>query len=165
MMKHIIDMHRQSFDNCFSMMVTLQLQAENILHFFHYLPIMSEDGKEFMKQRTDAYKKWIDDLKRAMDEGYARLESYCDHQTMNMLRDQTEKMCEFYLNHEHWMPGNLSKTMQDLDTLYKKGCDEFKQYVDENMRRLQNHYAKVPPKKQKPGSTVSVSTGRLDVKK
>ena len=73
MFKQLIEFHRISLTNCFSMMVMMQQQAENILNIFHYLPIMTDDGKKFMKQRADLYKKWIDDLKKAMDEGYDRI--------------------------------------------------------------------------------------------
>ena len=140
MMKQMIDFQKESLKNCFSMMVTLQLQAENIFNFFHYLPIMSDEGKKFMKQRTDAYKKWIDDLKKVMEEGYSRVEAFCDNNTMIMFRDHTEKMYKFYLNQANSIPQDLKKTMEELDTTYKKGCDEFKKYVDEYIRSLKNLY-------------------------
>jgi hypothetical protein len=98
MMKQIINLQKKSFENCFSIMVTLQMQAENIFNFFHYLPIMSDEGKIFMKQRTDAYRKWIDDLRKAVNEGYAKIEALCDDDTMTAFRDQTEKIYQFYIN-------------------------------------------------------------------
>jgi len=140
MIKQIIDFHKKSFENCFSIMVTLQLQAENIFNFFHYLPMMSDEGKTFMKQRTDAYKQWIEDLKKAMDEGYAKIEALCNDETTNAFRDQTMKMYQLCLNQINWMPQNLNKTMKELDKLYKNGCDEFKKIVDENIQGLKNYY-------------------------
>jgi len=139
-MKQMINFQKESLENCFSMMVTLQLQAENIFNFFHYLPIMSDEGKKFMKQRTDAYKKWIDDLKKIMDDGYSRVEVFCDSNKMMMFRDHTEKMYDFYLNQAKWIPQDVKKTMEELDATYKKGCDEFKKYVDEYIRSLKNYY-------------------------
>jgi hypothetical protein len=139
-MKQMINFQKESLENCFSMMVTLQLQAENIFNFFHYLPIMSDEGKKFMKQRTDAYKKWIDDLKKIMDDGYSRVEVFCDSNKMMMFRDHTEKMYDFYLNQAKWIPQDVKKTMEELDATYKKGCDEFKKYVDEYIRSLKNLY-------------------------
>jgi hypothetical protein len=141
MLKQIIDLNKKSFDNCFLMMVTLQLQAENIFNFFHYFPIISDEGKKIMDQRTNAYKKWIDDLKKAMDEGYAKVETFFDSDATNLFHDKTQKMFNSYLTEVTWMPQNLKKTMEELDATYKKSCDEFNQYVDENIQSLKNFYA------------------------
>jgi hypothetical protein len=140
MKKQIINLQKKSFENCFSIMVTLQMQAENIFNFFHYLPIMSDEGKIFMKQRTDAYRKWIDDLRKAVNEGYAKIEALCDDDTMTAFRDQTEKIYQFYINQANWQPQNLNKTMKELESLYKRGCDEFKKVVDENIQCLKNYH-------------------------
>ena len=141
MLKQMIDLNKKSFDNCFSMMVTLQLQAENIFNFFRYFPITSDEGKKIMDQRTNAYKKWIDDLKKAMDEGYAKVEAFFDSDALNMFRNKNQRMFNSYLTGVNWMPQNLKKTMEELDATYKKGCDEFQQYVDENIKSLKNVYA------------------------
>ena len=138
--KQLIDFHKTSFENCFSMMVTLQQQAENIFNFFHYLPIMGDEGKKFLKQRTDAYKQWIDDLKKAMDDGFAKIEELYDHETIVSLHDQTHKMFNSYLSQATLVPNDLKKLLEKLDAIYKSGCDEFMKYVDENRRQAENFY-------------------------
>jgi hypothetical protein len=141
LVKQLIDFHKKSFENCFSVMVTLQLQAENIFNFFHYLPIISEEGKKLIRQHTDDYKKWIDDLKKAMDEGYAKIEAFYNHNAVAALHDQTKKLFNAHLHQTSWMPHDLRKTLKQMETIYKKGCDEFQKYVDENMRSIQNCYS------------------------
>lgn len=143
-MKQVIDFHKESLENCFNMMVMLQLQAENILNFFHYLPVMSDEGKKIMKQRTDAYKKWIDDLKKILDEGYDRVEQVCDSDTLITFHDHTQKIYNFYLKQAPWDPHKWKKTLDDLDMIYKKGCDEFKKYVDDYINHLKNYYGTTP---------------------
>lgn len=138
--KQLIAFHKASFDNCFSIMVTLQQQAENIFIFFHYLPIMTDEGKKFMKQRTDAYKKWVDDLKKAMDEGYAKIEAFYDNKEIVNLQDQTKIMFNSCVNHANWIPQEVKTLMEELDAIYKKGCDEFQKYVEENRRQVENYY-------------------------
>lgn len=152
--KHLIDFQKAYFENCFSMMVRFQQQAENIFNIFHYFPGISEEGKKIMNDRTDAYKKWIDDLKKAMDEGYAKVEAFFEKNSMDMFKDQIGKMFNFYLQQANWMPQDLTKTMEELDATYKKGCDEFKKYVDQNIQSMQNFYnasdkPQIKTKKQK----------------
>jgi len=138
--KRLIDYHKTSLENCFSMMVALQQQAENILNFFHYLPIMTDEGKKFMKQRTSLYKSWIDDLKKAMDAGYEAIEKFYDNQAVADFNDQTRKMVEAYMDSSKLMPQEVMNLLNQLDHLYKNGCDEFKKYVEENRRQVENYY-------------------------
>jgi len=138
--KRLIDYHKTSLENCFSMMVALQQQAENILNFFHYLPIMTDEGKKFMKQRTSLYKSWIDDLKKAMDAGYEAIEKFYDNQAVADFNDQTRKMFEAYMDSSKLMPREVMNLLNQLDHLYKNGCDEFKKYVEENRRQVENYY-------------------------
>jgi len=56
---------------------------------------------------------------------------------MVMFQEQTEKMFNSFLNQANWMPQDLKKTMEELAATYKKGCDEFKKYVDENIWRME----------------------------
>ena len=148
-MKQMVEFHKQSLENCFSMMVMLQLQAENIFNFFHYLPLTNEESKKLMEQRTDAYKKWIDDLKKILDDGYARLEQFCNSETVMKLNDHTDKMYHYYLNQAPWMPDDWKKTMGNLEGFYKKGCDEFKKYVDDYIHGLKNYYSAAQTEKTK----------------
>ena len=147
--KQLIDFHKTSFRNSFCMMVTLQQQAENIFNFWHYFPIMSDEGKKFMKQRTDAYKKWIDDLKKAMDEGYTKIEEFYDNKAIDTFQYNTEGAFNSYLSNDKWMSPELKKLLKDLDAIYKSGCDDFKKYVDDNIQSMKNYYNNLHKSKTK----------------
>ncbi len=149
--KNLIDYHKTSLENCFSMMVALQQQAENILNFFHYLPIMTDEGKQFMKQRTSLYKSWIDDLKKAMDAGYEAIETFHNNKAMTDFNDQTRKMFDAYMNPSSLMSRDVNNLLNQLDHLYKNGCDEFKKYVEENRRQVENYYKKLNKSSHKTG--------------
>jgi gas vesicle protein len=139
MIKQMIDFHKTSFGNCFSTMVTLQDQAEKLMKtFVDHAPGMSDESKKVMYQWSSAYKKGIEDFKKAIDEGYTKVEAFFDNNAIAMFQDQAEKMFNSYLNQANWMPPDLKKTMEELAVTYKKGCDEFKKYVDENVRRMEN---------------------------
>lgn len=138
--KQLIAFHKASFDNYFSIMVNLQQQAENIFNFFHYFPIMTEEGKIFINQRTDAYKKWVDDLKKAMDDGYAKIEAFYDDKSMVNFHDQTKKLFTSSVHAEAWMSPDVKKLLAELDAMYKKGCDEFQKYVEENRLQIEKYY-------------------------
>lgn len=137
--KQMVDFHKASFENCFSMMVTIQGQAEKLLKtFMDQTPGISDESKKFMNQWSNTYKKGIDDLKKVMNDGYAKLEEFFDNNTMTAFQDQTEKMFNCYLNQINWIPPNLKKIVEELAATYRKGCEEFKQYVDENIWRMKN---------------------------
>jgi hypothetical protein len=57
---------------------------------------------------------------------------------MAVFQEQAEKMFNAYLSQINWMPPDLNKTMEELASTYKNGCEEFKKYVDENIWRMQN---------------------------
>lgn len=138
-MKQVIDFHKKSFENCFSMMVTIQDQAEKLFKtFVEQTPGVSADTKKVMEQWSSAYKKGIDDLKKAMDQGYEKVESFFDSQTMAKVQDQTEKMFDSFLNQVNWIPPDLKKIMEESAAAYRKNCDAFKTYVDENVWRMVN---------------------------
>jgi hypothetical protein len=85
---------------------------------------------------TIAYKKGFDDLKKAIDEGYDKVEEFFDRNAMVMFQDQTDKMFNAFLNQKNWMPMDLKKTLEELTDMYKKGCGEFTKQVDENIQRM-----------------------------
>ncbi|KQC11228.1 MAG: hypothetical protein APR62_10330 [Smithella sp. SDB] len=139
MVKQSIDFHKKSFENCFSMMVTIQSQAEKLMKtFVDQTPGISDEGRKVINQWKDTCKKGIDDFKKAIDEGYARVEAFLESDTMAKLQDQAENMFNSYLNQANWLPPDLKKTMDDLTSTYKKSCNEFKKYVDENIWRMVN---------------------------
>jgi anti-sigma28 factor (negative regulator of flagellin synthesis) len=137
MVKQMIDLHKTSFGNCFSTMVTLQDQAEKLMKtFVDHTPGISDEGKKVIDQWTDAYKKGVDDLKKAIDEGYYKVDEFFNSNAMVMLQDYTEKMFDAFLNQRNWMPIDLKKTMEELTATYKNGCDDFKKQVDESVQRM-----------------------------
>lgn len=139
MIKQAIDFHKKSFENCFSMMVTIQGQAEKLMKtFVDQTPGISDEGKKVMNQWKDACKKGIDDFKKAVDEGYARIEVFFENNAMANLQNQAENMFNSYLNQANWIPPDLKKTMEEFTATYKKSCEEFKKYVDENVWRMVN---------------------------
>ena len=143
--KQMIDFHKASFENCFSMMVTIQGQAEKLLKtFVDQTPGMSDEGKKFINQWSGTYRKGIDDLKKATNEGYDKLEKFFDSNAMTTIQDQPEKMFNSYLNQVNWIPPDLKKIVEELAATYKKGCEEFKKYVDENIWRMKNFSANTP---------------------
>ena len=58
-------------------MVMLQDQAEKLLKtFVEQTPGMSDEGRKVLDQWVSVYKKGRDDFKKAMDEGYAKVEDF-----------------------------------------------------------------------------------------
>lgn len=137
--KQMIDFHKTAFENCFSTMAMIQNQAEKLLNtFVNQTPGVSDESKKVIAQWSGVYKKGIDELKRAMDEGYVKVGEFLDKNPIITFHDQTEKIFNSYLNQINWIPPDLKKTMGELAANYKKSCDEFKTYVDENIWRMEN---------------------------
>jgi hypothetical protein len=148
LVKQMIDLHKTSFMNSFSAIVTLQSQAEKFMKtLVEHTPGMSDEGKKVIDQWTDTYKKGIDDLKKAIDEGYDKVEEFFDNNVMNMFKDQNENTFNFFLNQKNWMPLDLNKTMGELNAMYKKGYEDFKKNLDENVQGMGNFFPAA--KKQK----------------
>jgi gas vesicle protein len=139
MMKQMIDLHKTSIKNGFLTMEMFQEQAEKLMKtLVERTPGISDEGKKIINQWTDVYKKGIEDLKEAIDDGYDKIEALFDSNAMIMLQDQTEEMFNAFLNQQNWMPMDLKKTMEELTATYKKGCEDFKKNLDENIRRMEN---------------------------
>jgi gas vesicle protein len=142
MMKQMIDMHKTSLKNGFSTMALLQNQAEKLMKtLVDHTPGISDEGKKVVEQWTDAYKKGLDDLMKAVDDGYEKIEEFINSSAMSMFQDQTEKMFDAFLNQKAWMPVDLKKTMEELTATYTKGCEDFKKRLDENIKQMGNFYA------------------------
>jgi len=87
-----------------------------------------------------------------MDAGYVKMEKLLNSNSIDIFQEQAERMFNSYLNQINWMPPDLKKTMEEFAATYKKGCEEFKKYVDENIWRIQNFSSNVkksPAKKKK----------------
>jgi hypothetical protein len=79
MAKQVIQFYKTTFDNSFGTLVMLQDQAEKLLKtFVEQTPGMNDDGRKVLDQWTSVYKKGRDDFKKAMDEGYAKVEDFFD---------------------------------------------------------------------------------------
>jgi hypothetical protein len=139
--KQMIDLHKKSFVSIFSTMVNLQNQTEKILTTFVDLtPGITDEGKKVMEQLNSLYKKNRDEFKKAVDEGYEKIEAFFDNDTMAMFQDQTKKMFDLFSNQKNWMPLDFKKIMEDLTATYSKGFDDFKKHLDENIKYLENFY-------------------------
>jgi polyhydroxyalkanoate synthesis regulator phasin len=79
MAKQVIQFYKTTFDNSFGTLVMLQDQAEKLLKtFVDQTPGMSDEGRKVLDQWTSVYKKGRDDFKKAMDEGYDKVEDFFD---------------------------------------------------------------------------------------
>jgi polyhydroxyalkanoate synthesis regulator phasin len=79
MAKQMIQFYKTTFDNSFNTMLMLQEQAEKLLKtFVTQAPGMNDDTKKVLDQWMGVYKKGRDDFKKAMDEGYAKVEEFFD---------------------------------------------------------------------------------------
>lgn len=135
--KQMIDLHRTSFGNFFSVMVTLQDQAEKIMKsFLDHIPGITDEGKKVMEELNSVYKKNRDDFKKAVDEGYEKVEVFFDGNATTMFQDQTKKMFDLFSYQKNWMPFDFMKHMEELAAMYKKGYDEFNKQIEENIQRM-----------------------------
>lgn len=130
--KQMLSYHKAVCENLFSMMTVLQGQAENIFNFFHHYTVMSDEVNKVMNRRIDEYKKGIDDLKKAMNDGCARVEEFYDKNSIPLFHEHKEKYFRTYLDRAKGMPPDLKKAMEELTAKYKSGCNSFKKFVDKN---------------------------------
>jgi gas vesicle protein len=143
-LRQMIDFHKTTFENCFSTMTMVQVQSEKLLKAYaDKTPGLSDENKKLMNQWSDTYKKRIDDFKKAMDEGYVKIEQFFNSDSIGAFQEQAERMFNSYLNQINWIPPDLKKTIEEFAVTYKKGCEEFKKYVDENIWRIQKFSPKV----------------------
>jgi hypothetical protein len=143
-MKQMIDVQKESFDNLFSATAMIQDQAEKLLiTFVQSMPGMNNGGSEVVSQWISVYKKSRDDFKKVVDDGYAKVESFLEYNNVIMYNDQTKEMFK------NWIPQNLTKHMDEMAAIYKNSYDEFKKYIDENIQRLQDFSPVVNKKKTK----------------
>ena len=142
--RQMIDVQKESFDNLFSATAMIQDQAENILlTFVQNMPGMNNGGSEVVNQWISVYKKSRDDFKKAVDDGYAKVESFLDYNNVIMYNDQTKEMFK------NWVPQDFTKYMDEMAAIYKNSYDKFKKHIDENIQRLQDVSPVVNKKKTK----------------
>ncbi len=144
--KQMVNLHKTYFENSFSMMVKIQDQAEKIMKsFIDHAPGITDEGKKVMDQLNSVYKKNRDDFKKAVDEGYAKVEEFFDSDTIVMFQDKTKKMFDVFSFPKNWMPFDFKKTMEESVAMYKKGYDEFKKQFDENIRHVGDFFPAAKP--------------------
>ncbi len=136
--KRMIDLHRAICVNLFSMMTVLQGQAENIFNFFCHNTEMSDDVKKVIDRRIDEYKKGFDDLKKVMDDEFAKVEEFYHNNSVVFFHDRTTKNFITFLNQAKDIPPDLKKTMEELITMYKFGCNEFRKHIDKKCLRMED---------------------------
>ena len=77
MVKQVFDFQKNTFDNFYKSMATIQDQAERSMSFMlDRAPWLPEESKNIILEWGRIYKKGREDFKRAMDDGYEKLESY-----------------------------------------------------------------------------------------
>ena len=75
MAKQMIGLQRTAFDNSFAAMSTAQDQTEIMINgYVEQFPWVTDEGKKQMKEVFTVAKKARDDFKKAVDQGYAKLE-------------------------------------------------------------------------------------------
>jgi hypothetical protein len=77
MVKQVFDFQKNTFDNFYKSMATIQDQAEKSVGFvLEKSPWLPEESKNVIMEWGRIYKKGREDFKRAMDDGYEKMESY-----------------------------------------------------------------------------------------
>ena len=140
--KQMIDLHRKSFENFFSMMVMLQDQTEKILKpFVDQSSSMSDENKKILDHWTSENKKNRDDFKKAVNNGYSKIEAFFDYNAILGFQEQNEKMFNEFLEQASWMPQDFRKAVKELADTYKNSRENFKKYVDENINHVGDYFS------------------------
>ncbi|HAJ25923.1 MAG TPA: hypothetical protein DCG53_01520 [Syntrophus sp. (in: bacteria)] len=75
--KQMLQYNKTSFEKSFSTMVNMQNNAEKMFQFWlHQTKGFPEEGRNFMFEWIDFYKKLRDDYKTSVDEGYRKMEEF-----------------------------------------------------------------------------------------
>jgi hypothetical protein len=82
---------------------------------------------------------------------------------MIVMQEQTEKMIGMYLEQAPLLPAEWKKAIADWMKAYKKGCDEFKTFVDEK-NQLQSIISAAPLEAVKESKAVKVSPAKKTIK-
>ncbi len=120
-------------------MLMYQNQAEKLIQtLVNCIPEINDDSKKIISQWGDVYKQGFENLRKAVDDGYARIEEFFNKNAISMFHDQTEKMFSAFFNQTNWMPDDLRKTVDELTDIHKKSCENFSKQVDESIRCMEN---------------------------
>ena len=85
---------------------------------------------------------------------------------MVSLQEQTEKMVNTIMDQSPWLPEEGKKVINEWVGAYKKGCNDFKKFVDENFKKVEEVFASPSkPKRRVKKSTASPSKPKTTRKK
>jgi hypothetical protein len=77
LIKQMVDFNRTAFENTFNAISMLQDQMERMSSMLlEQSPAFPEEGKKAIKEWLKAYKTGREAFKKAVDEGYKRLEDF-----------------------------------------------------------------------------------------
>ncbi len=77
MFKQMIDFQKNTFDNSFKAMSTLQEQGEKMVSMFlEQAPWLPPEGKKAVVEWIKAYNKGREDFKQAVDENFSKVQDY-----------------------------------------------------------------------------------------
>jgi hypothetical protein len=75
MAKQMINFQRSIFDNFYHAMIMVFEQTENMFNsFIKQIPMIPEENKKSMDEAFSFYKKSRDDFKKAVDDGFTKME-------------------------------------------------------------------------------------------
>ena len=75
--KQMMDFYKTTFDNSFSAMMMLQEQMERMgAMYWGQMVNLPEEAKKGMAELTKSHKKHCEDFKKAVDDGFQKLESF-----------------------------------------------------------------------------------------
>jgi hypothetical protein len=74
--KQMIDFYKTNFDNSYNAMMLLQEQMERLGSMYYGQSVnLPEEAKKGLTEWTKSYKKNCEDFKKAVDDGFQKLES------------------------------------------------------------------------------------------
>jgi hypothetical protein len=75
--KQLMEFYQTTFDNSFSAIMTLQEQMERLgTRYWGQMVSLPEEAKKDLAEWTKSYKKNCEDFKKAVDEGFQKLNSF-----------------------------------------------------------------------------------------
>ncbi len=77
LLKQILDYNKTAFDNSFNAMVMVQEQTEKMVNsFLDQSTWLPEEGRRVVNEWINSYKKGREELKKAVDENFKKVDSY-----------------------------------------------------------------------------------------
>jgi len=83
-------------------------------------------------EQFNAIKQMVQLNKNAFEQSY---------NTMDMLRNQNEKMTNSFLEQATWLPEEGKNAVNEWMRLYKRSCDDFKKTADQNYKNVEKLFS------------------------